>query len=93
MDAVPGRLTFLTRKGCHLCHEARDLVERVAREYQVTLKVVDVDTRSELAREYGQEVPVLLVDGAKAFKFHVDERRLRRRLRRWRRPVDRGERG
>ncbi len=80
-----GRLTFLTRRDCHLCHQARAVVERVVRDHSVTLEVLDVDSRTELLAHYGAEVPVLLVEGVKAFKFRVDEERLRRKLRPWRR--------
>lgn len=79
------RLTFLTRRECCLCHEARAVVERVVPDYEVALEIIDVDTRDDLARAYGEQVPVLFVDGRRAFKFRVDERRLRRRLSRWRR--------
>jgi hypothetical protein len=76
------RIRFLTRAGCHLCVEARRVVEQVAREEGGALEIVDVDSQAELAERYGEEVPVLLIDGLKAFKFRVDEDALRRRLRR-----------
>ena len=82
-----GHLTFLTRGDCHLCHDAREVIDRVLPEYDIRLEVIDVDSQVELARRYGEQIPVLLVDGVKAFKFHIDERRLRRRLRHWRRPA------
>ena len=85
--------SFLTRRGCHLCHQAREVVERVAPDHDVTLEIIDVDTSEDLARRFGEEVPVLLVDGAKAFKFRIDEGRLRRRLRRWQRSDSRPHRG
>jgi len=82
----PARLTFLTRRGCHLCDVAKEVVERVIPDHDVLLEVVDVDSREELAGRYGEEVPVLLIEGAKAFKFRIGEKRLRRRLRRYSRP-------
>lgn len=87
-EPVPPRLRFLTRSGCHLCVEARRVVERVAEEERAGLEIVDVDSEAELAERYGEEVPVLFIDGAKAFKFRVEEEPLRRRLRRAR-PGDR----
>ena len=90
---LPGRtrstsaagLVLLTRRDCHLCREAREVVERVLPDYDARLEVIDVDSREDLARQYGHEVPVLLVEGVRVFKFRVEERRLRRRLRPWRR--------
>ena len=82
---MPARLTLYGRRDCHLCHEAQQVVERVLGDYDARLEVVDVDTSPELAAAYGHEIPVLLLEGARAFKFRVEEARLRRRLRRWRR--------
>ena len=84
---MAGHLTFLTRGDCRLCGAAREVIDRVIPEYDIRLDVVDVDSQAELARRYGEQIPVLLVDGAKAFKFRIDERRLRRRLRSFRRPA------
>jgi hypothetical protein len=56
------------------------VVERVARDIPLTIEHVDVDTDPALAAEYGAEVPVLCVNGCKAFKYRVDERALRARL-------------
>ena len=81
-SGAKARLIFLTRDGCRLCHEAWDVLERVAPEFGLQVERLDVDSREELAREYGDDVPVLLVDGRKAFKHHIPEDRLRRRLRR-----------
>lgn len=91
--SAEGRLVLLTRRDCHLCHEAAEVLERVLPEYQVGLEVIDVDSRPELNDRHGEEVPVLLIDGRKAFKYRVDESRLRRRLRRWRRAGSRRLRG
>ena len=81
-------LTILTRAGCHLCEEMAAVVEAVAAELPAIVEVRDVDADGELAARYGQEVPVLLVNGRKAFKYRVSARDLRRRLahergRRW----------
>ena len=75
-------VTVYTRENCHLCAQAIDTVERVAREEDVTLDVelVDVDTDEALRREYGDRVPYILLDGTPAFKYRVDEARLRRKL-------------
>ena len=82
MSQPPGpHLTFLTRAECHLCAEALVTVQRVAREESLPLEIIDVDTRADLAERHGMEVPVLLVDGVKLFKFRVDRKRLQQSLR------------
>ena len=75
-------ITVYTRENCHLCAQAVDTIERVAREEDVTLDVelVDVDADEALRREYGDRVPYILLDGTPAFKYRVDEGRLRRKL-------------
>lgn len=79
------RLTLLTRVDCHLCREAKEVLDRVIPDHDVQFEIVDVDSSPELASRYGHEVPVLLLNGSKASKLRVDESRLRRRLRPWRR--------
>lgn len=75
-------ITVYTREQCHLCDEAIETIRRVAGEesVEIDLKLVDVDTDPELREEYGERVPYILVDETPAFKFHVDERRLREKL-------------
>ncbi|MBV0924373.1 glutaredoxin family protein [Halomicroarcula limicola] len=75
-------VTVYTREDCHLCEEAIDTIERVADEEGValSLSLVDVDGDPELREEYGERVPYVLLDGTPAFKYRVDERRLRRKL-------------
>jgi glutaredoxin len=80
MSAVS--VTVYTRENCHLCSEAIDTIERVAEEegVAVDMDIVDVDTDKELREEYGERVPYILLDGSPAFKYRVDEGRLRRKL-------------
>lgn len=79
------RVVVLSRADCCLCDEALAAVEEARRQVPFTLEVRDVDQDPRLAALYGEEVPVVLVDGRKAFKFRVDARRLVRTLRgrRW----------
>ena len=74
------QLTLYTRVECPLCHEMRAVVEVVARELPLALEVVDVDGDPALAAAYGEEVPVLLVNGRKAFAVRVEPSALRARL-------------
>jgi hypothetical protein len=74
------RLTLITRVGCHLCDDARVVVARVAAELELSWREVDVDTSAEWAADYGDRVPVTLVDGHEHGYWRVDEARLRRDL-------------
>jgi hypothetical protein len=79
---VSTRLTVLHREGCGLCdemlHELRALAERVPLPAHT---VIDVDSDRELARRYGLNVPVLLLDGALVCRHRLDEAELLRMLR------------
>ena len=76
------RVTLYSRHGCHLCEEMRAVVAAVERELPLEVDEVDVDGDPALATAYGDEVPVLFVNGRKAFKYRVDAAALRARLRR-----------
>jgi glutaredoxin len=74
-------LTLYTRKDCCLCDEMKAAVEAAGRKIAVALEVIDVDSSADLAARYGEEVPVLFINGRKAFKYRVEARELERRLR------------
>jgi glutaredoxin len=75
------RLTLLVREGCHLCATAAETVARLGEEVGEVPVEVDVDTDPELQAEYGDRVPVVLLDGREHSYFTVDVDRLRRDLR------------
>ncbi len=78
----PVRLTFITRRGCHLCDDARAVVASVAAEAGVGWVERDVDDPSAegLDEEYGDRVPVVLLDGREHAYWRVDAERLRAAL-------------
>ncbi len=82
-DAGGVPITIYTRKDCSLCVAARETVERVAADagVDIDLDMVDVDEDPDLAAEYGERVPYVFVDGHPSFKYEVDERELRLKLR------------
>ncbi len=73
-------LTLYSRPGCHLCEEMKAVVERVRREHPIELYEVDISGDLELERRYGQEIPVLELDGKKIAKFRIDPETLRRAI-------------
>jgi hypothetical protein len=60
------------------------VIEEVAPAFSTQLEVRDVDADPALRAQYSDQVPVLLIDGRKAFKYRVTARELARRLRAWR---------
>jgi glutaredoxin len=73
-------LTLLTRADCHLCQEARAALARVRAASGVDWTEVDVDSDADLAYEYGDRVPVVLIDGKEHGYWRVEEDRLLRDL-------------
>jgi glutaredoxin len=81
VTAEPGaRLQLMTRAGCHLCEVAAETLDRVAAEAGIAVEPVDVDADPELQAEYGDRVPVVVLDGREHSYFTVDVPRLRRDL-------------
>lgn len=74
------RITLYGRQGCHLCDEARAVVERVCADTGEEYVEVDIDTDPELVRRFNDEVPVTFVDGRQHDFWRVDESRLRAAL-------------
>ena len=77
---VPPRITLITKPGCHLCDEARDVIERVARDLQVQWVERSLFDDPALSAAYSEQIPVTLVDGEQHDYWGVDEGRLRAAL-------------
>ncbi len=73
-------MTFYTRPGCHLCDEARVLVEAVCAELGEEYVEISIDDDPDLQRRFGDEIPVTFVDGRQHDYWRVDPARLRRAL-------------
>jgi glutaredoxin len=63
-------------QGCHLCDRARDVLDRVGVAYES----VDITGDDALEERYREWLPVVEIDGARAFVYYVDEAALRRKL-------------
>ena len=74
------RLTLITRPGCHLCEVAKEALDRVAAVTGNRWVEVDVTGDLELEREYGDRLPVVLLDGREHGYWRVEEDRLVRDL-------------
>jgi glutaredoxin len=70
------RVVLYHAQGCHLCDRARAVLDRVGESYEA----VDITGVPELEATYREWLPVVEIDGARAFVYYVDEAALRRRL-------------
>jgi glutaredoxin len=75
-------VTLYTAQGCSLCGPVRRRLESVRAELPFELEEVDITGVPELEREYREWLPVVEIDGERAFVYRVDEEELREVLRR-----------
>ncbi|MFN8234327.1 MAG: glutaredoxin family protein [Actinomycetota bacterium] len=61
-----------SRPGCHLCDEARAVLEAQRARTPFDLREIDVGTDDALELAYGIRVPVVLIDGEEIFELAVD---------------------
>ncbi|GAB6985211.1 glutaredoxin family protein [Nocardioides pyridinolyticus] len=77
---VTPRVTLYSRPGCHLCDDARAVIERVCADLGEEYVELSIDDDPALGERYGEEIPVTLVDGRQHDFWRVDEQRLRTAL-------------
>ena len=77
---IPARVVVLVREGCHLCSDALAVIENVCSARSVSWQAIDVDADPEDQAEYGDLVPVIMVDGVLLGYYQVDTERLRAAL-------------
>ena len=68
------------RPGCHLCDEARTVLERIRAERPFHLEEIDIESDDALLRRYLERIPVIALDGEELFDHFVEEEALRRKL-------------
>ncbi len=73
-------LVIYTRRDCELCREMEVVIDQVLPRFLAALKRVEIDGDAALEAQFGIEVPVLFVNGRKAFKYRCTARDLRKRL-------------
>jgi glutaredoxin len=75
------RVTLYTKAGCHLCDDAHAVLERVRGDVPFVLEEVVLEDGGPEDAKYAELVPVIEVNGVRAFVYRVDEQRLRALLR------------
>jgi glutaredoxin len=77
----PPRVVLYSKPGCHLCDDARAVIETVCAELGERYDEIDITGSEELLRSFGEEIPVTFVDGKQHDFWRVDADRLRGALR------------
>jgi glutaredoxin len=76
----PPRVVLYSKPGCHLCDDARAVIEAVCADLGETYDEVDITGSQELMKRFGEEIPVTFVDGTQHDFWRVDPARLRAAL-------------
>jgi glutaredoxin len=67
-------------EGCHLCERARAILEQVGEDVDFELREIQIDGDPELEARYREWLPVVEIDGKRAFVYYVDADAFRRKL-------------
>ncbi len=78
--AEPLEVTLYTRPGCHLCEEAKAVMEPLLVEFGAKLCEVNIAGDAALEEQFGLDIPVVFVGSRKAAKHRVEREQFRRQL-------------
>lgn len=73
---------LLSKPDCHLCEAAKGVLRGLQSEYEFVLHEINIAEQPALLTRYGEEVPVVFINGRKAGKYRIDARQFVRQLRR-----------
>ena len=69
-------VTLLSKPGCHLCEDVRELLGDLAIERGFDIEEINIELDAKLFAEYRHAIPVVLVGGREIARGKIDERRL-----------------
>ena len=74
--------TLLGVTGSGKTFTASNVIERVQRRFRFALRIINIETDPELEKAYGEQIPVVFINGNKSFKYRVDEAELEKKVKR-----------
>ena len=77
---MKAKLALYTRRDCCLCDEMKAAIRQAAAAASFDFEEIDIDTNRELQARFNDQVPVLFIDGRKAFKYRVTAKQLANRI-------------
>ena len=82
MGSTPSapRVTLYSAEGCHLCESARRVLAQVQADFAFELEEIDIGGDPELEARYREWLPVVEIDGRRAFVYYVDGDALLRKV-------------
>ncbi|MGO8790156.1 MAG: glutaredoxin family protein [Terriglobia bacterium] len=73
-------VVLYTKPGCCLCETVKSQLDQLRAQQAFRLREVNILEDSAAYAEFQEEIPVVFIDGRKAFKYHLDEKAFLRRL-------------
>ncbi|HWS56141.1 MAG TPA: glutaredoxin family protein [Pyrinomonadaceae bacterium] len=73
-------VVLYTKPGCHLCEEAKSEIARAGLRHLYTFEEIDILSDPELQRRYGTDIPVVVINGAHAFKHRLTAEEFRKTI-------------
>lgn len=70
------QVTFYTKAGCHLCEEARDMLDDIAAQTPYELTEIDIRSNPEIFEEYRYRIPVIIVNNDTLLEGRIEFRDL-----------------
>jgi glutaredoxin len=74
------QVVLYTAEGCHLCERARSTLAELRLEHAFDLEEIDIGGDAELEARYREWLPVVEIDGERAFVYHLDDAAFRRKI-------------
>lgn len=74
------RVEIYSKRGCCLCEEMKEVLLRVQRDISFSIQEIDIESSPALYEAYKERIPLVIINGQPAFKFHMTDGELRRRL-------------
>ncbi len=74
------KIKILSKPDCHLCDVAKAVLLDVQKTISFAIEEIDITEDRALFEEFKEKIPVIFINGRKAFKYRVEPDALRRRL-------------
>jgi len=74
------RVIIYSKPGCHLCDEAKAIIQNAGCDDRFTLGEVNIESDEELLRKYKYDIPVVMIDGVECFRHRVNLEDFRRMI-------------
>ena len=69
-----------SKPGCCLCDEVKEKLKRLQASHAFNLREVNILEDPEAQRKFKEEIPVVFINGKKAFKYRLDEKQFLKKL-------------